>query len=606
MHERNHELLDIKIKQYLLPAIMMKLALQLGNVVDTMLVGNLLGTDAMSAVSLSIPVLSLIQIPGFFLGNGGAIAAGILLGRRQKKEAREVFSTTLIITVFCGILFFISSFFATKPLAHLLSHGGSLEADVASYVFVCLAGAPILGLGLLLSSYFAGDSHPQLASAYFIIANAVNLFFDYIFLKYTPLGVTGAALSTMVGFAVALIVLILYIRSPKRMLAFTKPHLTLEMMKSIGKTGMPYLTYLLASMFKMLLMNSIVLKLLGETGMAVYTVCNNTALILMMFIGGVMGVMPNIAGILYGEKDFYGIHVLYKKIISYGLILTGILMAVVFVFTPGFTLLFGVTEQALKEIMVAVLRVYVFSMPFNMWNYFGMQYYGSVEKPALSTLITTLENGVFLIPVAFAGIIVGQRTGGSGYMGLAAAFVISESLTALVSFIYRKVKYPGGSVLLIPDKNPGICLDFTIRADKEEVPSVPRELRAFCSKNSVDSSRANLIAVCAEEMVMNIVAYGGEKSKWIDICLTVNDKAEEPHDGGAEEAGASENAGETAAEDREELMLRLRDNGVPFDPTTYEFDDQDFDIHGIELAMKTAKSISYIRAIDLNNTTVTV
>ena len=53
-------------------------------------------------------------------------------------------------------------------------------------------------------------------------------------------------------------------------------------------------------------------------------------------------------------------------------------------------------------------------------------------------------------------------------------------------------------------------------------------------------------------------------------------------------------------------MLRLRDNGVPFDPTTYEFDDQDFDIHGIELAMKTAKSISYIRAIDLNNTTVTV
>ena len=105
MHERNHELLDVKIKQYLLPAIMMKLALQLGNVVDTMLVGNLLGTDAMSAVSLSIPVLSLIQIPGFFLGNGGAIAAGILLGRRQKKEAREVFSTTLIITVFCGILF---------------------------------------------------------------------------------------------------------------------------------------------------------------------------------------------------------------------------------------------------------------------------------------------------------------------------------------------------------------------------------------------------------------------------------------------------------------------------------------------------------------------
>ena len=62
MHERNHQLLDIKIRQYLLPTVMMKLALQLGNVVDAMLVGNLLGADAMAAVSLSMPALSLIRI----------------------------------------------------------------------------------------------------------------------------------------------------------------------------------------------------------------------------------------------------------------------------------------------------------------------------------------------------------------------------------------------------------------------------------------------------------------------------------------------------------------------------------------------------------------
>ena len=90
-------------------------------------------------------------------------------------------------------------------------------------------------------------------------------------------------------------------------------------------------------------------------------------------------------------------------------------------------------------------------------------------------------------------------------------------------------------------------------------------------------------------MVANTVAYGGEKSKWIDICLTVE---------------ANPDGGE--AKDKERLMLRLRDNGIPFDPTAYEYGDSDFEIHGIELARKAAKEISYIRAMDLNNTTITV
>lgn len=589
MHERNHELLDIKIRQYLLPAVMMKLALQLGNVVDTMLVGNLLGTDAMSAVSLSMPVLSFIQIPGYFLGNGGAIACGILLGRRQKKESCQVFTVTFIITALCGLLFFASSFFAAAPIARFLSGGGILESDVRSYVFVCLAGTPVLGAGLLLSSFFSGDSHPQLASIYFIISNAVNLILDYVFLKYTPLGVAGAALSTMIGFTVGLVAVIPYIRSPKRMLSFTAPHISAELMKSVATTGMPYLTYLVVVMIKALLMNSIVLYFLGESGMAIYTVCNNTDLILVMLIGGVIGVIPNIAGILYGEKDYYGIHALFHKVMRYSAILTGVLMLITLLFTKSFALLFGITEPALQSTMITVLRIYIFSMPFSLCNYFGMQYYGTVEKAAVATFITTLENGVFLIPATLAGIALGQSFGGNGYMGLAIAFVLSEALTVAASVVYRKLKYRGEPLLLIPDKNPGVCLDFTIRSDVKEAAAVPREIRAFCEKNSVDISKANLIAVCAEEMVRNTVAYGGEKSKWIDICLTVNTKPE------------SENA-----DGQEQLMLRLRDNGIPFDPTAYEYDDADFDVHGIELAKKAAKEISYIRAMDLNNTTITI
>ena len=77
MHQRNDRLINVKINQYLIPGIMMSLSLQLGNILDTIMVGNFLGTDAMTAVSLSVPVETILQMPGYCLGTGGALAAGV-------------------------------------------------------------------------------------------------------------------------------------------------------------------------------------------------------------------------------------------------------------------------------------------------------------------------------------------------------------------------------------------------------------------------------------------------------------------------------------------------------------------------------------------------
>ena len=59
MEERNNRLLNAKLNKYIVPGIMMSLALQLGNIVDTIFVSNLIGVEAMSAVTLSLPVETL-------------------------------------------------------------------------------------------------------------------------------------------------------------------------------------------------------------------------------------------------------------------------------------------------------------------------------------------------------------------------------------------------------------------------------------------------------------------------------------------------------------------------------------------------------------------
>lgn len=577
--ERNNRLLNAKLNKYIIPGIMMSLALQLGNIVDTIFVSNLIGVDAMAAVTMSLPVETVIQLVGYCLGIGGSIAAGIMLGKRDKETASKLFSATLIVTFLVGIIFFICAFFTPSPIANaLVPDGGVLLNYTRDYIFVSMLGAPVIGVGLLMVNYLGAENHPELASAYLIAANVINLILDYIFLKFTPMGIKGAALSTVLGFLLGMVIFIRYIRSDKRNLSFVfLKAKDFAVLKEAIVTGIPMLVFMATNFVKSLGLNLIIMRLIGESGMAVFTVCDNVLLIVEMLTGGIIGVIPNVAGILYGEKDYMGIHVLCKKMLKYSYIVLVAVFVCIMVFTEPITILFGSDGSELGSQMVNALRLFIFcSIPY-LWNKFMVSYYESIEKTSVASLVTLLENAVALLPATFVGIFLWKQIDGIGINGIAAGFVVAECITVLVVTIYRKIKYKKSTFYIIPDNNPGINLDFSIKSTQEEVQDVHKKIKEFCIENGVSGSRANLAAVCAEEMTVNIIQFGGKTSNWIDINLCIEDDV---------------------------LNLRIRDNGVNFNPLEYQNDREAFDIHGIELVKKISKSMNYIRAIDMNNTII--
>ena len=99
----------------------------------------------------------------------------------------------------------------------------------------------------------------------------------------------------------------------------------------------------------------------------------------------------------------------------------------------------------------------------------------------------------------------------------------------------------------------------------------------FCQAHQVVAGRANLLAVAAEEMLVNIIRYGGKKADTIDINLCITEDT---------------------------LLFRLRDNGVPFDPTDYSADTGEYEIHGIEVVKNITDRMQYMRVLDLNHTVI--
>ena len=123
MEKTNNRLLNAKLNKYIIPGIMMSLALQLGNIVDTIFVSNLIGVEAMSAITMSLPVETIVQLTGYCLGVGGSIAVGNMLGKRDKESASKLFTATFAVTLLVGLLFTICAFPAAGPIARLLVSG---------------------------------------------------------------------------------------------------------------------------------------------------------------------------------------------------------------------------------------------------------------------------------------------------------------------------------------------------------------------------------------------------------------------------------------------------------------------------------------------------
>ena len=557
----------------------MSLALQLGNIVDTIFVSNLIGVEAMSAVTMSLPVETIVQLTGYCLGVGGSIAVGNMLGKRDKEGASKLFSATFMVTLVVGLIFSICALGVAGPIARLLVSGdGILTTYTRDYIRISMFGAPVIGIGLMMVSYLGVENHPELASVYLILANVINLILDYIFLKFTPLGITGASLSTVLGFLFAMVVFIAYVRSEKRNISFVRLKAKdFSIIKEAIITGVPMLVFMATNFIKSLGLNTIIMNQVGEEGMAVFTVCDNVLLIVEMLTGGIIGVIPNVAGILFGEKDYVGIRVLCKKMLKYSYMVLAVIFVFIMLFTHQITVLFGSGGGELGAQMIQALRIFALCVAPYLWNKFIISYYESIEETAIASFVTFLENAVAVLPATFIGIYIWKQIDGIGIDGIAIGFVATEIITVIAALIFRKIKYKNSTFYIVPDKNPGINLDFSIKSTMEEAGTVNRKIMDFCKKNNVSGNKANLAAVCAEEMTVNIIKFGGKTSNWIDINLCLEEDI---------------------------CRLRIRDNGINFNPLEYTYDHEEFDIHGIELVKKISKSMDYIRAIDMNNTII--
>ena len=579
---RNDYLVSKKFYRYLIPSFLSEMAMHMGSVVDAVIIGNLISVDALSAVTLASPIIQVLHLPGLILGLGGATLAAIWLGERKIKDASDMFSACVIAGIIFSCIGALTAFWINAPLAHLVADDPKLVTFVEEYLLINLLGLPIMTLTFLTCEFLSVDNHPDLGAWMFSIAEAVNIVFDIVLVKFAGMGMEGAAAATIIGYACGLITLIFYARSKDRMLKFNLSGVSwFKDIFNALKVGMPRVSLELMQALQIFVLNTAVLKILGVEAMEIYAVCSNTLIMAELLAGGIISVIPNICGVLFGERDYFGIRRLMKKVLELSGILISILTVVFLIFPEEIAKLFGMENEELLPTAAVCLQIYSLSFVLYVFNSFLQHYYQTILETFLATLDTILEFFVLLIPITF--LLMHYY----GIYGVCAAVPISELLAIIIvegtrKFLQERGKLPQEGLLMIPKPKHDDSFDVTITASEENAVGLSAKVIEYCRARNVDEHTAYVLGLSAEEIAVNIsrYGYGNAKKKFIDINLS--------HDG-------------------EQWILRIRDDGIPFDPTQYHSGEEEkFLLGGLNLIKNLAKNFTYTRVLNMNNTIIEI
>lgn len=583
MYERNGKLIQNVFKKYFLPTIMMTMALSMGIIVDGIIVGNTLGPDALAAVNIVLPVTLCFSAIYALFGVGGSVLASIAKGTRDNRRADVIFTLSVLLMLAVSLIFLLAGSVFSKQLVRLLAGNSSLEPLVAEYMGILIYGAPLLIVIPGIVYFVRADGRPNMASVVLITANVVNLCLDMVFILWFKMGIGGAALATVVGYAVGFLILLRYFFSNGRSFSFTPfGKKELKVVSKIVVCGIPSAVGSSLLFVKILSINAIVLSRLGPSGMVVFSVCLSCLSFVSMFIAGAAQTMMPIVATLYGEKDYAGVRFTIRRTLKV-IMLASITLVIVFELFPVAVLyLFGVRDAAEFKLGSQAIRIFALSLIGTGFSFLMLYYFQTIQRSILATVITIVQGVLVVVPVAFI------LSAFWGAIGIWIAFLLAEICTFIMIFGVTKViaknsegRFEGLFLLTRSDEEDCI-LDVTIENRKSEAVGLSEKVIQFCLSHKIDAKTARHVGLAVEEMAVNTIEHGYMRNdkNYIDIIIRVKE---------------------------EEVIISLRDGGIPFNPTLYkEEEEKTYSLSGILLVKALAKSVNYARLIGLNSTIISL
>ncbi len=428
------------------PASIGILVMSLNILVDSIFVGNWIGSIAIAAINVVLPVSFFIGALGMAIGIGGSSIISRALGADNLEKALKTFGNQISLTFILTITMAILGLWYVDSLIPAFGGKGAIFEPAKIYYIIVLYGVPFLALCMMGNTVIRAEGKPKFAMIAMIIPSISNLLMDYIFINLLDWGMEGAAWATTISYFLCFAYVLYFFLSKNSELKIRMSDLAFDIpiLKEIASLGFVTLSRQAVVSIVYLLMNNILFNLGGEASVAVYAIIGRMLMFALFPVFGVtQGFLP-IAGYNYGAHKFQRVRESINTAIKYAAILATIVFIGLFMFPGEIAGLFLSNKPGLSVHDLAVnayvmqhtptaMRWVFAATPIIALQLIGAAYFQAIGKAIPALLLTLLRQGFFFIPLILI------LPGFFGEIGVWISFPIADLLaTILTAYFLRK------------------------------------------------------------------------------------------------------------------------------------------------------------------------
>ncbi|WP_434037308.1 MATE family efflux transporter [Formosa sp. 4Alg 33] len=427
---------QLLIKQSV-PASIGILVMSLNVLVDTIFVGNWIGSIAIAAINIVLPVSFFIAALGMSIGIGGSSIISRALGAGNKEKALATFGNQISLTLLLITAFVFLGLFFNDEIILAFGGKGDIFDPAKTYYNIVMYGVPFLGFSMMGNNVMRSEGNPKFAMYSMMIPSVGNLVFDYLLIHTFDMGMAGAAWATTGSNLVGFLFVLWYFLSDNSSLKIDWSYLILkwETIKEIGSLGFVTLARQAVVSVTYLFMNNILFRLGGEVSVTAYAIVGRMLMFALFPVFGVtQGFLP-IAGYNYGAKQYDRVRESINIAIKYAAVLATIVFILLMTFPETITKMFTQDAEVLKETPAAMRWVFA-ATPIIALQLIGAAYFQAIGKARPALLLTLTRQGFFFIPLI---LILPEFY---GELGVWMSFPISDVLATVVTgyFLNREIK----------------------------------------------------------------------------------------------------------------------------------------------------------------------
>lgn len=417
------------LRKQAIPASVGMLVMSIYGIVDTLYVGRFVGSLAIGAITVNMPITFLISSIGMAIGIGGGSILSRAMGEGSVGKVQRVFGNMIFLTVSLSVFFMVLAYFLQVPILSLFGGKGEVLAPSQEYFRILLPSVPALAWSMMSNNVIRAEGHPRKAMYTMIIPAILNLILDPIFIVALDMGLEGAALATTISyFGSALYTASFFIFGPSEMrLSWSCIRPSKAIIEEISKLGSVTMARQGTISLLSVVLNNSLFAYGGEMALASYGIISR----LLMFVnfpvlGITQGYVP-ILGYNFGAKLYDRVSELSRLSFGWATAIACGIFVLLMTFTRPLVGLFT-EDLALIERTVPALRWVFAANPLLATSFLGSAYFQAIGQAKRALILGLSKQGFFLIPLI---LILPQFVGIDGIWW---SFPIADGGAALLSW----------------------------------------------------------------------------------------------------------------------------------------------------------------------------